>query len=582
MARDVQRLRLPSCKLRVRDWLTEFRGAGGQMNQLGEMIAVMVSDWSTKFKGEQPGESDVEIWGYTGAASYRAGESVELHVSTTSPIFHVVVRRDGVDPTIVFERREVPGGVHPTPTRAFEEGCNWPVTLSFETSTDWVSGGYIIELSIDEPGGSVRQDAFFILRESTPAKRSRIALIVPTYTWQAYNDWGGASSYSLDSSTDWAGLDQASIQRSEAGFSARLSHQRPWARGLIQLPTSAPRMLVENVPPLNWAVRYEQGEWAFANGYSNWSGMAGWARYDGLFAKWAESCGIEIEYLTQCDLDKEGAGALDGYECVLTVGHDEYWTAAGRDVLHKFVEAGGNYVRLAGNILWQIRLEDEGSTQVCYKYVPDSDPLAGSTDLGLRTGLFESQRIGNPPVTTFGANGSRGGYARMGGSSPRGIGGFVVYRNAHWAFEGMDLYYGDVIGSDVPLVAFEVDGVDFTFEHGLPVATGTDGAPAGLEIIAMAPATTFAEDQKVPGSLLLVGDGDLAYMTTELLGSDTDENRAKIRYSAATMTTMPLGEGHVFCGATTEWPYALHVGDEMVVRIVKNVLGHLVTNSPRG
>ena len=237
---------------------------------------------------------------------------------------------------------------------------------------------------------------------------------------------------------------------------------------------------------MGWAPRREQGEWSIANGYSYWSGAAGWGTFDGLFVRWAERQGYAIDLLTQWDLDRDPE-CISPYGCVVTVGHDEYWTGAGRRALDAYIEAGGRYARLAGNILWQVRIEDSGTTQVCFKYVPELDPLAVAEDHGQRTGAFESLAIGDPPVTTFGANGGRGVYSRMGGSSPRGVGGFIVYRNDHWVFEGSDLYYADVLGATVPLVGYEADGVSYTFDNGLPVTTGEDGAPPELEILALTP-----------------------------------------------------------------------------------------------
>jgi hypothetical protein len=219
-----------------------------------------------------------------------------------------------------------------------------------------------------------------------------------------------------------------------------------------------------------------------------------------------------------------------------------------------------------------VRLEDEGRTQVCFKYVPELDPQAAAEDRGLRTGMFESRAIARPPVTTFGANGGRGAYSRVGGCSPRGVGGFVVYRNDHWVFDGTDLYYGDVLGGDVPLVGYESDGVAYAFEHGLPLATGEDGAPAGLRILALTPITLAEEDHGVPGAFLEVGEGDLAFVAEAILGADTPEHRAVLRRGAAVITWMEKGAGEVVCCGTTEWPYALAKREPMVERITRNVL----------
>jgi hypothetical protein len=532
------------------------------------------SHWSERIRGERPGRDRgaLEIWGYAGQPSYAAGDVLTLHVSTTASRFDVLIYRDGASQEVVHRAVDVPGSRHETPDDAYATGCGWPAALEIELPQEWPAGAYVVELTAADERGTATQDGFFVLRPRRGARTNPIAVVLATYTWQAYNDWGGASAYSLDPLE--SGEDASSqlrSPRSAEGFSPRLSLQRPWARGLIRVPCGAPRMTIAEPPPIGWAPRYEFAEWALANGYSHWSACAGWARYDGHFVRWAESHGYAIDLLTQWDLDRDPE-CLAGYACVVTLGHDEYWTAAGRGQLDAFVEQGGAYARLAGNIFWQIRLEDDGMTQVCHKYVPETDPLASAADRSLRTGAFESREIADPPVTTFGANGIRGVYSRFGGCSPRGVGGFVVYRNDHWAFEGTDLYYGDVLGARVPLVGYESDGLTYSFEHGLPVATGEDGAPPSVQILGLTPVTVEDEDHGRPGGFLAVGDGDLAFATRALFGADTPEGRARIRRGAAVMTWMEKGAGEVFCGGSTEWPYALSQAEPAVERVVANVL----------
>jgi hypothetical protein len=494
---------------------------------------------------------------------------LSLHVSTTAERFSVSIHRDGATEELVHHAEGLPGAWHDTPLDAYERGCRWPVSVEIPILPEWRTGGYVIELTTDDPRGSVTQEGFFALRPLA-GKESLLAVVLATYTWQEYNDWGGGSGYSLDPIAGHndvpGGLEN---QKTLAGFAPRLSYERPWARGLVRLPIGAPRAVQKHAPPIGGMTRYEQCEWAFANGYSLYSGTAGWDRFDAFFVRWAERQGYQLDVLTQWDLD-QSRDLLDPYRCVVTVGHDEYWTASGREQLDRFIEDGGSYLRLAGNIVWQIRLEDGGRKQVCYKFAPEADPAYDSDDHRLRTGACQGSHIDRPPVTTFGANAT--GYARFGGAAPRSVGGLIVYRNDHWVFAGTDLYYGDVLGASVPLVAYEVDGVAYTIKDGLPYATGEDGAPEGLEILALTPATYEEEDHRARGSFLAIGDGDLAIRTKRLLGSDTPEGRERLRRTAAAMTWMKKGVGQVLCGSSTEWPYALSQAEPMIERIVRNAL----------
>ena len=509
----------------------------------------------------------LQIWGYVSQPSYRPGDTVDLCVSTTADTWGFEVWRDGDQFEKVYEAFGIAGVEHPVPADPVADGCGWPVGATFTIPHDWASGGFVVVLRGEREGSVVSHDAFFVLRAADLGARSKLALIVATYSWQEYNDWGGGCGYSSKDFDDQS-LDPLVVR--ETSFRPRLSFERPWSRGMIRVPVGVPRLAS---PPLavGAAIGIPAVDWCIANGYSPWTVANGWARYDGLTVRWLEREGYAPELLSQWDLDRD-PGVLDAYDVVVTTGHDEYWTAAGRAVLDRFVEGGGRYARLAGNIIWQVRMEDDLRTQVCHKYAAHADPERHHPDVDRRTGAFESLHIDRPPVTTFGANGFRGVYSRMGGMSPRGAGGFIVYRPDHWCFDGADLYYGDVLGGGVPLVGFETDGIDYTFRHGRPYPTHEDGAPEGLEILALTPVTLEEEDHGHAGSLLSIADGDLAFATEALLGKDTPDGRDRIRHGSAVITHMQKGRGEVFCAGTTEWCHALAQGDQQTEIITRNVL----------
>ena len=544
--------------------VTAERGASG-----GQWLT-----WLERIAAEGPSDDPraLEIWGYTDRPSYGPGEAVDLHVSTTGSTWGFEVWRDGHAFTKVYERTGLAGARHPVPGDVVSCGCGWPGGASFEIGDTWASGGYIVVLRAERDGREVTQDAFFVLRATEPGRHSKLAMVAATYTWQEYNDWGGGCGYFSDEYIDHS-ADPLEVR--EKSFKAWLSFHRPWSRGLIRTPVGAPR-LAQPPPPAGTAVGVPAADWAISHGYSVWTVAAGWARYDALTFRWLEANGYEPELLSQWDLDRDPE-VLDNYSAVVTTGHDEYWTAAGRAVLDRFITGGGRYARLAGNIVWQVRMEDDLRTQVCHKYAAHADPERHNDDIDMRTGAFEAHYIDRPPVSTFGANGFRGVYSRMGGLSPRGAGGFIVYRPDHWAFAGADVYYGDVLGADVPLVGYETDGVAYTFRRGLPHPTGEDGAPEDLEILALTPVTLEEEDHGQAGNLISIADGDLAFAAEALFGEDTPANRDKIRYGSAVITAMSKGAGEVFCAGTTEWCHALAQGDTQIETITRNVLDHFLS-----
>ena len=150
-------------------------------------------------------------------------------------------------------------------------------------------------------------------------------------------------------------------------YARMVSTQRPWCRGFVVLPKDAPRVPLEVAVPPKTVPRYPHMEWAYATGHSKKYASSGWASYDSHFFRFAERAGYGVDLASQHDLHFSPE-ILDGYDCVVFVGHDEYWTWEMRDAVDAYVERGGHAARFAGNFMWQTRLEDEGRRQVCYKY----------------------------------------------------------------------------------------------------------------------------------------------------------------------------------------------------------------------
>ncbi len=258
---------------------------------------------------------------------------------------------------------------------------------------------------------------------------------------------------------------------------------------------------------------------------------------------------------------------------MVIVGHDEYWTAEMRDTMDAYIDAGGHVARFGGNFMWQIRLEDAGRRQVCYKSRIAEDPLGG-TDRA--TTCWGARRIGRPGAKTFGLNGTTGLYAGWGGCAPRGAGGFTVYRPEHWAFAKTGLCYGDVVGAPPRAFGYEVDGVDYNFRHGLPGATGEDGAiPEMTEIIAMAPATVVedigADDTTTP----FIGTEDLHFISMALFDSVREADLKRVRRGAGMIAEYRRGDGTVLNIGSSNWVAGLADADPFIDRITRNVLDRL-------
>ena len=57
------------------------------------------------------------------------------------------------------------------------------------------------------------------------------------------------------------------------------------------------------------------------------------------FVEWAEAAGYALDYCANSDLEWHPE-LLDNYRLVLSVGHDEYWSAPMRDHLEAYIAAG--------------------------------------------------------------------------------------------------------------------------------------------------------------------------------------------------------------------------------------------------
>lgn len=522
--------------------------------------------WSPRgWPSERPSAnpSACEVWCYTTRLSYSPGEQLDLHISATAGSFTLEITRDGVSPQVVYRREGLTADAHPTPDDAYASGCGWPVAHSLTIPSDWLSGFYIVTVRAVSPTAEIwEREHGFTLRAACP-DAGAIALIMTTSTMLAYNDWGGANHY--------RGI--GDDPRVDIGTPIA-STQRPVARGMIRKPAGAPREANPGNPPMFAAPRYPAYEWARLHGYSRHHADAYWATYERRFAVWGESSGYLVHYLTQHDLHFD-PHCLDGYRCAVVVGHDEYWSWEMRDTVDAFVDGGGRLARFGGNFGWQVRFNDEGTQQYCYR-VPSADPITPTAPQRATT-VWEAKSVGRPGASTVGLNAMGGVYNRYGVAAPRSSGGFTIYRPEHWVFEGTDLYYGDVLGGDpVCLASFELDAVEYTFRRGLPYPTFEDGAPDSLEILAMASAQRGEED-RWNGMRPLGGPIKEMRATLEELGSDLPsyvlegENRG-----AGMIVTFRRGAGEVFNGGSTEWPYALSTGDPFVAQVAHNVLRRFI------
>lgn len=504
-----------------------------------------------------------------------------LHVSTEHTTWSVTVDRWGATREQVWQQSGVAATHTPAPVGADAHGCDWPVSLEIPTEARWRPGFYLVTVSIDDAGDAgvepTRTTAYagFVVRPAAGAPHASMLLVCATNTWNAYNIWGGASLYT---------------------GGKQVSFRRPWSRGTLMRPDvdrddrkSRPRRFGEE-PDVDGD---EFQAYRHANGYPAAIGSTGWYAHERRFVEWAEAAGWEFDLCVSSDLDLDPT-VLDGYDVLIDVGHDEYWSAGQRQAVDTFVADGGQFASLSGNTcFWQVRLEpgelpgggvDPAATMVCHKYTAHETDAAHGTGA---TGMWADPTIGQPEWSLLGAASAFGLYSRFGKATPRGAGAYTVYRHDHWMFESTNLRYGDVIGIDAGVVGYETVGCPIDFDHHQLPIPRTTGVPPGMtalpteiDILAFAPASNVGMGE-YPASISALSDqGDLEFLAERLYGEINDDSLARCRYGNSVMSVCrPFeGGGTVVVIGSTDWVFGLG-SDPVVQQITANILDRLSASS---
>lgn len=513
--------------------------------------------WYDTATGDRP-----ELFLYTDEVSIAVGEPLALRVHTTLREFDLEIWRDGAERVVVHQAGAIVGRSQATNADPYRNGCGWDVTDTVATD-GWASGGYVVRASATLDGVTLTHTHLVIVR---PERLSpdRLTLVASTMTWQAYNSWGGSNAYE-------------GIDGPDRLFSPRLSYRRPQQAGTAWLPAGSPRTPTPPPEP-GTHTHYPVLDWALAHAYPKYFAAAGWATYEHHMVGWLEREGYVVDIISQHDLHFRPELLATAGPLVFT-GHDEYYTREMREHLDAHVDRGGQVARLAGNFIWQVRLDDDGAAQTCWKYrAPTSDPVADDPDRRhLLTFPWDKDIINYPAAATFGASGTRGCYTSLGAMMPRASGGFTIYRPEHWCLAGTDAHYGDLVGAQSRAVCYELDGLDYTFRNGLPYATDQNGIdPDSVEIIGLTPASNLEEDHGIEGSQLYVADGDLAMMALVYADEDTPESREAVQRGCGVLVEYRRGRGRVVTAGSVEWVNGLRLRDGQVEQITRNIVDRLL------
>lgn len=391
--------------------------------------------------------ADHEVEGYASATSIQRGEPLRLYIHSTDPMVTVAIYRmgwyGGTGARLMRGGITLPGIRQPMPTPDPVTGlieCQWQVSYTLTTEShdknDWLSGMYLAKLTGSASGK--QSYIIFVVRED--ARPSDFLFQSSVTTFQAYNNWGGKSTYPSNSRDEqWA---------------RKVSFNRPYARS--QHPhggsgTGAGEFLT-----------------AMSIHPTRALSTAGW-EYN--MVRWLERNGYDVTYSTDIDTHTQ-AEFWKGHRAWLSVGHDEYWSHEMRRHVEEARDHGVGLGFFAANTCyWQIRFEpslltgEPNRTMVSYKEVArQEDPLALDGDPSndhLVTVQWRELPVNRPEHHLLGV---------MYGTVPVD-GDVLIAQPAHPLFDGVDL------PSDHRLPGLLGYEIDQAFPDG----------PAGLVILAHSP-----------------------------------------------------------------------------------------------
>lgn len=448
----------------------------------------------------------VQARAYPRDPSVPLGGRLILHVSTTQDSYRVAFFRIGLATTHLgtsSPRRgyDVPPGLPDQdwgwPAEEFDIPANWPagVYLAVVTTAD-----PLVDPAVsDEPpvidGRSGR--ALFVVRGSA-GDPPPILYKLSWATYHAYNASGGGSMYHTASFAAAALTTVLTTRRPGGGTGGELS----FPEAVDVYDESTPR--------------------------------EGFAHWDLPMIRWLEREGIAVDFCTDLDLHRE-PDLLARYRLLLSVGHDEYWSARMRQAVSSFVADGGNVAFLSGNTSWwRIDLADNGDMACVHP--PVSHPQGAH--------WWRSE----PENALTGVSYRYGGGWWDGSREPIG---YTVQHAGHWVYDGLDLHSGDTFGAAERLVGYECDGAALDRgPDGYLRAAGTDGTPEHLTVLGVARLGEGWQDRPAGAD------------ATAVLGA---------------FTTV----GTVFTCGTTDWARVLEQDHRVVAGVTRNVLRRLVKRGIR-
>ncbi len=177
-----------------------------------------------------------------------------------------------------------------------------------------------------------------------------------------------------------------------------------------------------------------------------------------------------------------------------------------------------------------------------------------------------TRAFGRPEAAITGLSFLFGGYHRLGLCVARGAGGYTVYRDQHWALEGCDLYYGDVIGDGDPADRLRERRLPLRLRRRRAAARRSRrlGVPDEPRDHRRSRPPRSARSPAAPTPRSSRPSSSNRRRRGRLRRRQPGGAAARVLRGHAVMASFTRGEGEVFNGGTTEWAHGLAAHDPFV------------------
>lgn len=365
------------------------------------------------------------IEGYCSKQSVKAGESIDIMVSTLSNIsFRLDIYRTGyyggTGGRLMKSFESVNGKEQGTPSAGDKNihECEWQSSLTLNIPKDWLSGVYLGKLRTlpEESKPYWESYIIFIVKDERPVD---LLFQCSDNTWQAYNQW--PNNYSL-----------YTHPKSNQGPWSSVSFDRPYGR-------QAQYNAIVNDP-----LSFGSGEFL---------------SFERPFSYFLEEHGYDVSYCSNSDMLTPDRGLKS--KAFLSIGHDEYWDIRQFESVKMLRDSGINLLFFSGNSICWVSPFSKGKSGRDCRTIFRAGPYGGSNYYAVNR-----ERDHGPFPERGPDEGMLMGVRNI--QPINGGGDWIITNPQHWIFNGTESKMGDsipgLIGWEYHGDAAEIQGLEVVAE----------------------------------------------------------------------------------------------------------------------